>query len=461
MDARMVRFEEYVSMIAGHLGHADRVGPFRGYCAGLMLPGGRKSVEPMAARVAPSEVRSAHQRLHHFVADAPWSDAAVLGAVRDHVLAAAGKRSGVPEVLIVDDTGFPKQGVHSVGVARQYCGQLGKQDNCQVAVSVSLANEHYSVPVGYRLYLPKDWSADPARRQQAKVPEDIVFATKPQIAMQLIDEAIVAGVMSGIVVADAGYGVDTAFRDQLTARELRYAVGITSAVKVWPEGTAPLPPAPWSGQGRKPVRPRRDAQHQPVSVKALAQALKPSQWKKVTWREGTNQALTSRFAAVRVRCAQTAPGGGLRPLEWLLIEWPKGDAEPLKYFLSTLPAATPLKELVRVAKLRWRIERDYQELKQEFGLDHFEGRSWRGFHHHATLSIAAYGFLLAERFALPKKTLDDPLLGPIPALPADFRPRGSPAAPASRARLDRDSAPRTGSGADRTAGALPVLRQTS
>jgi SRSO17 transposase len=461
MDARMERFETYVTMIAGQLGHADRVAPFRGYCAGLMLPGKRKSVEPMAARVAPTEVRSAHQRLHHFVADAAWSDAAVLGAVRDHVLKVAVKRAGTPEVLIIDDTGFPKQGAHSVGVARQYCGQLGKQDNCQVAVSLSLANEHYSVPVGYQLYLPKDWSVDQERRKKAKVPEDIEFATKPVIALGLIDKTIAAGVAPAMAVADAGYGVDTAFRDQLTARQIQYAVGITSVVKVWPEGTAPLPPAPWSGQGRMPTRPRRDAQHQPVSVKALAFALTPRQWKNVTWREGANRALSSRFAAVRVRCAQPAPEGGLRPQEWLLIEWPKGDAEPLKYFLSTLPATMPIKELVRVAKLRWRIERDYQELKQEFGLDHFEGRSWRGFHHHATLSIAAYGFLLAERLALPKKTVQDPLLGPIPALPADFRPRGSPATPAPRTRFNSNSAPRTRRSADRKAATLPLLRETS
>ena len=461
MDARMQRFEEYVTMIAGQLGHADRVAPFRGYCAGLMLPGKRKSVEPMAARVAPTEVRSAHQRLHHFVADAAWSDNAVLGAVRDHVLKAASKRAGTPEVLIIDDTGFPKQGRHSVGVARQYCGQLGKQDNCQVAVSLSLANEIFSVPVGYRLYLPKDWSTDPGRRAKAKVPEDIEFATKPVIALGLIDDTMAAGVAPAIVVADAGYGIDTAFRDQLSARQLQYVVGVTSVVSVWREGEAPLAPAPWSGQGRKPKLLRRDAQHRPVSVKALAMTLRPRQWKNITWREGTNHALTSRFAAVRVRCAhQDYWRSELRPQEWLLIEWRKGDAEPLKYFLSTLPATTPIQELVRVAKLRWRIERDYQELKQEFGLDHFEGRSWRGFHHHATLSIAAYGFLLAERLALPKKTLQDPLLGPIPALPADFRPRGSPAAPASRSRLDRNPAPRTRRGADRSTAALPVLWET-
>ena len=461
MDARMQRFEQYVTLIAGHLGHADRVGPFRGYCAGLMLPGERKSVEPMAARVAPSEARSAHQRLHHFVADAPWSDAAVLGAVRTHVLEAAAKRAGGPQVLIIDDTGMPKQGKHSVGVARQYCGQLGKQDNCQVAVSLSLANEHYSVPVGYRLYLPKDWSVEMERRAKAKVPEDVEFATKPAIALDLIDQAMAAGVPAQIVLADAGYGIDTAFRDQLSARKLQYAVGITSAVKVWPEGTAPLPPPPWSGQGRRPKLLRRDAQHKPVSVKALALALDPRQWKTVTWREGTNQALSSRFAAARVRCAHRDYWSGeLRAQEWLLIEWPGDEAEPIKYFLSTLAADTPIQELVRLAKLRWRIERDYQELKQEFGLDHFEGRGWRGFHHHATLCIAAYGFLLAERLAHPKKTPQHPLLGQIPALPADFRPRGSPATPAPRPRFDRNHAPGARRRPDRTTAALPMLRET-
>lgn len=462
MDTKMERFEEYVTMIAGRLGHADRVGPFRGYCAGLMLPGERKSVEPMAARVAPTEVRSAHQRLHHFVADAPWSDAEVLGAVRDHVLKAAAKGAAVPEVLIVDDTGFPKKGRHSVGVARQYCGQLGKQENCQVAVSLSLANEHYSVPVGYRLYLPKEWSADRKRREQAKVPEDIEFATKPKIALRLIDEAIEAGSAPQIVVADAGYGIDTAFRDQLTKRKLQYVVGVTKVVSVWPKGKAPLPPTPWSGQGRKPKLLRRDAQHKPVSVKALAVALDPRQWKMVTWRQGTNQALKSRFAAVRVRCAyRDYWSSELRPEQWLLIEWPKNEAEPIKYFLSTLPADTPIQELVRVAKLRWRIERDYQELKQEFGLDHFEGRSWRGFHHHATLCIAAYGFLLAQRLASPKKTVRHPILGEIPALPEDFRPRGSPATPAPRPGFDRNTAPRARSRSDRTTAPLSLLWKTN
>jgi SRSO17 transposase len=434
MDARAQRFEDYVSLIAGELGHADRVGPFRGYCTGLLLPVARKSVEPMAAHLSPANVRSEHQRLHHFVADAAWSDEAVLAAVRAQVLERVGKRAGAPEALIVDDTGFPKQGRHSVGVARQYCGQLGKQDNCQVAVSLSLANEHYSVPVAYRMYLPKDWAEDARRRKQAKVPEAVKFATKPAIALALIEQAREAGDLPQVVVVDAGYGVNTAFRDRLTKMGFVYVVGITGAVSVWPEGRAPLSPKRYSGQGRKPKLLRRDETHQPLSAKALARQLPARCFRTVSWREGTNQRLSSRFAAVRVRCAHRDHWRTeARPEQWLLIEWPKGEPEPTEYFLSTLPADTPIRELVRVAKLRWRIERDYQELKQELGLGHFEGRSWRGFHHHATLCIAAYGFLLAERLAGPKKTLPHPLLGEIPALPKRFRPRGAPAPPAPRA----------------------------
>jgi len=452
-------FERYVSLIAQQLGHADRVEPFRGYCTGLLLPVQRKSVEPMAAHLAPTRVRSEHQRLHHFVADAAWSDAAVLAAVRDYVLEQVVPRGGEPEALLLDDTGFPKQGTHSVGVARQYCGQLGKQDNCQVAVSVSLANEQYSLPVAYRLYLPKEWAEDPVRRAAAKIPETVAFATKPALALQLLQQLQSVAGLPKVVVVDAGYGVDTAFRQKLTALGFSYVVGITGAVSVWPEGQAPLPPKPWSGRGRKTKLLRRDAQHQPLSVKALAQQLSPRRWHMVTWREGSNEALSSRFAAVRVRCGHRDYWRAEQhPEQWLLIEWPRGEAEPTKYFLSTLPAATALKELVRVAKLRWRIERDYQELKQELGLGHFEGRSWRGFHHHATLCIAAYAFLLAQRIAAPKKTLPHPLFGQVPALPEGFRPRGSPAPPAPRSRLDHDAAPGTRRRTHRRTRSVPVLR---
>jgi SRSO17 transposase len=459
MGTATERFEDYVSLIAQQLGHADRVDPFRGYCTGLLLPVQRKSVEPMAAHLAPTRVRSEHQRLHHFVADAAWSDAAVLAAVRDYVLDEVVPRAGKPEALLIDDTGFPKQGMHSVGVARQYCGQLGKQDNCQVAVSVSLANEHYSLPVAYRLYLPKEWAEDPARRAAAKVPDTVAFTTKPALALQLLEQLKTVAGLPNVVVVDAGYGVDTAFRQKLTALGFSYVVGITGAISVWPEGQAPLPPKPWSGRGRKTKLLRRDAQHQPLSVKALALQLSPRRFHTVTWREGTNNALSSRFAAVRVRCGHRDYWRAEQhPEQWLLIEWPSGEAAPTKYFLSTLSAATPIKELVRVAKLRWRIERDYQELKQELGLGHFEGRSWRGFHHHATLCIAAYAFLLSQRLAAPKKTLSHPIFGQVPTLPEGFRPRGSPAPTAPRSRLDHDAAPGTRRRAHRRTRSVPVLR---
>jgi SRSO17 transposase len=295
----MGRFEEYVSLIAQQLGHADRVEPFRGYCTGLLLPVQRKSVEPMAAHLAPARVSSEHQRLHHFVADAAWSDDAVFAAVRDYVLERVVPRAGSPEALLIDDTGFPKQGRHSVGVARQYCGQLGKQDNCQVAVSISLANEAFSLPVAYRLYLPQEWAEDAARRRTAKVPQTVQFTTKPMLALQALEQLRAsAAALPELVVADAGYGINTSFRERLTELGFAYVVGITGALSLWPEGRAPLPPKAWSGRGRKPKLLQRDAQHKPLPAKALAMQLPARRFRTVTWREGTNATLSSRFAAL-------------------------------------------------------------------------------------------------------------------------------------------------------------------
>lgn len=253
MGSTTDRFEEFVSLIAQQLGHADRVEPFRDYCTGLLLPVRRKSIEPMAAHLAPQRVCSEHQRLHHFVADAAWSDDVVLAAVRGYVLERLVRRVGVAEALLLDDTGFPKQGSHSVGVARQYCGQLGKQDNCQVAVSLSLANEAFSLPIAYRLYLPQEWAEDAGRRRQGKVPEAVQFATKPALALRLLEQLPAGTAWPEIVVADAGYGVDTSFRERLSALGFTYVVGITGALSMWPEGQAPLPPKPWSGRGRIPT----------------------------------------------------------------------------------------------------------------------------------------------------------------------------------------------------------------
>jgi SRSO17 transposase len=395
------RFACYVDALAAVLGRKDRAGPLEDYCTGLLMPGERKSVEPMAAVVAPAHVSAKHQSLLHLVGRAAWSDEAVLVKVRELVLPAI-EAQGKIKAWIVDDTGFAKKGVHSVGVARQYCGRLGKTDNCQIAVTLSIANHAASLPIAYRLYLPEDWAADEARRKKAHVPDDVVFKTKPGIALDQIKAALAAGVAPGVLLADAGYGVDGAFRSGVTASGLTYVVGVQSTLSVWRPDTEPLPPKPWSGQGRPPSRIRRDGEHAPISVKRLAMGLPEGAWRITPWREGSKETLSSRFAAVRIRPAsrdwkRSTP----HSLEWLLIEWPEGEREPTKYWLSTLSEDTPIEVLVDTAKLRWRIERDYEELKSELGLAHFEGRSWRGFHHHATLCIAAFGFLIRERAAIP------------------------------------------------------------
>jgi SRSO17 transposase len=400
--------------------------PLKMYCAGLLLPGERKSVEPMAARLAPDNVRRMHQSLHHVVADAPWSDEAVLAEVRSYALRAM-RQKGPVQAWIVDDTGFPKKGRHSVGVVRQYCGQVGKQENCRVAVSLSVSTNQTSLPIAWRLYLPHEWADDQARRQQAGVPEEIQFETKPAIALQQIRRAVEQGVPQAPVLADAGYGTDTQFREAIAELGLRYVVGIMSSLSVWKPGEAPLPKAEWKGMGRPSKLLRRDSGHKPIAVKELAHSRPASAWKTVTWRQGTKQSLRSRFAALRIRPAhrdywRSQP----HPEEWLLIEWPRGEAEPTKYWLSTLPADTRLGDLVRLAKQRWIIERDYQELKQELGLGHFEGRGWRGFHHHAILCIAAYGFLVAERSRFSPSARAGKLRLPTPKFPLDFKPRGSP-----------------------------------
>ena len=425
------RFAAYMQGLAKAAGHADRETPLKNYCAGLLLPGERKSVEPMAARLAPDNIQRMHQSLHHVVADAPWSDEEMLRQVRSSVLPSMRERGKIV-CWIVDDTGFPKKGSHSVGVARQYCGQVGKQDNCRVAVSLSVATWSASLPIAFRLYLPESWTENKKKRKEGGIPEEIQFQTKPQIALAQIKKAVEEDVTRGVVVADAGYGVDGRFRAGITELGLEYAVGVQSSLTVWAPGTEPLAPAPRKQMGRPPSLLRRDKDHQPVSAKQLASDLPAKEWKTVNWRQGTEQNLRSRFAAVRVRPAhrdnwQSEPHAA----EWLLIEWPKGEAEPAKYWLSTLPANTKLKDLVAIAKQRWIIERDYQELKQELGLGHYEGRGWRGFHHHATLCIASYGFLVAERSLFSPSARAGQLGLRAAPLPAHFQPRG--AARSSRA----------------------------
>src|SRR6201981_3805603 len=296
------RLAAYLDAIAGVLGHAGRVAAAQAYCTGLLLPGERKSSEPMAARLDPTHVQAKHQSLHHVVAQADWDDAAVLATVRAQVLPAI-ERHGPVLYWIVDDTSFPKQGTHSVGVARQYCGQLGKQDNCQVAVSLSLANRHASLPVAYRLYLPEAWTSDAARRKKAGVPADLTFKTKPEIALEQIRAACAAGLPRGVILMDAGYGPHSDLRTAITELGLTYVAGVLSQTTVWAPGTGPLPPKKWTpGHGRPTKRLRRDAAHRPVKVKEFAVNLPAKAWRTVTWREGTNAPLRSRFARLRAHC---------------------------------------------------------------------------------------------------------------------------------------------------------------
>jgi SRSO17 transposase len=411
--------------LAQAAGHADRAVPLRNYCTGLLLDGDRKSVEPMAARIAPDHVQRMHESLHHFIAQSPWSDADMLRQVRNYVLPAM-QKNGAVTAWIVDETGFVKKGTHSVGVARQYCGRVGKKENCQVAVSLSVATASASLPIAWRLYLPEGWADDAERRQEAGVPQEVQFQTKPQMALAQIRQAVEDKVATGVVLADEVYGSNREFRAGLEELGLDYSLAVRSNTTVWALERQPLPPKPWRGIGPRPTRMRRDQTHQPITVKQLAEELPEKAWRETAWREGSKKTMRSRFAALRVRPAYGDDRkGGLQPEQWLLMEWPAGAAEPSGYWLARLPAKLSLKGLVGISKHRWVIERDYEELKGELGLAHYEGRNWRGFHHHATLCIAAYGFLMAERSRFSPSAHVGHLGICIPSLPPHFRPRGA------------------------------------
>jgi SRSO17 transposase len=411
------RFRHYVDGLVSVIGHADRAGPLRDYCTGLVMPVARKSVEPMAAITAPGRTAAQHQSLLHFIGQGGWSDEAVLAKVREMVLPQI-ERHGPIRAWIIDDTSFPKKGRHSVGVARQYCGQLGKQANCQVAVSLSIANDAASLPVAYRLYLTKDWAEDAARRSKVGVPEQIDFKTKPEIALEHIRWACEAGLPGEMALMDAGYGHDSKLRDGITELGKVYVAGIQPQTLVCPPDKRP------GGASKKGHRRAPDA----ISAKEVALRLPAKAWRTIEWREGTNDRLSSRFARVRVRVAPIRERSEVPAKEWLLIEWPEGEKEPTKYWLSTLPRSISFRNLVDAAKLRWRVERDYEELKQEVGLGHFEGRGWLGFHHHATMCIAAYGFLISERETIPPSRPRSAGLFPELVVSHSYRPRGSPVA---------------------------------
>jgi SRSO17 transposase len=389
----------FLDAMTDGMGRPERRRAMELYLTGLLLDGERKTAVSMARRLVDdeAEVEAVRQRLQQCVTISSWADAELRRR-----LAQQFERHIKPEAYIVDDTGFPKKGEHSVGVARQYSGTLGRVDNCQIATSLHVARDDSSGCIGMQLYLPEEWASDIGRRESAGVPEDVVFRRKWEIALDLLDEALEGGLPERPVIADSGYGDSTEFRDGLTERGCRYLVGISSKRLAWPPGSEPRKPRRKRGQAGRPPTRHRDGNIEPVSIAELAQDLKHRSY---TCPDGKGGSKSGYFAFARVRLAEKRTKG--RPPSepvWLIVEWRPGNDE-LKFYVSDLPASTPRKQLVRFVKLRWRVERDYQELKGQVGLDHFEGRTWRGFHHHATLCAVAHGFLAIQRRLFPPEQL--------------------------------------------------------
>lgn len=378
------------------MGRKDRGRHAEEYIRGLLMDGDRKSIEPMASRLPDGDV----QALQQFVNQSPWPSGAVRASLARKV-----EKEFVPEAYwLIDEVSFPKQGKHSVGVTRQYCGALGKTANCQVAVSLDLGTEESSTPLNWALYLPKPWVEDPVRRKKAGIPEDVVFKTKTELALDLIDEVRGWGLKGRLVLADSAYGDAYEFRQGLRRRELDYVVQVSGDLTAWTQD-----PHPEKSLIRQNGKPRKRLYREDLppsrSLVQIAKALPSKCWKPITWREGTKGPLSSRFARVLVWMANGLVQGRTMqvPREELLIEWPDGDKEPWKFWLSSLPFhRTPFRGLVRKAKGRFRIEQDYEEMKGELGLDHFEGRSWQGWHHHVTLVTMAYAFLMLEKMGNKK-----------------------------------------------------------
>ncbi len=403
-DAAMERrFQEYVEDLGAVVGNDARRRGLSDYMTGLLLPGERKSMEPIAERLESGNVSRRHQAIQHFVSEASWKDGPVRERVLGWVVPVMQKRGAI-EHWIVDDTTLLKSGQHSVGVAIQYSGLVGTTANCQSLVSLSLATEAASMPVACDLYLPEEWACDRKRRLHAGVPPHLTFRTKIEMAIDQIRHAVAAGLPRGIVLADAAYGGARSFRDALRDLALSYALGIESNTTVVPV----IAPGHAAASDRS-VKVQAGA----VRVDVLAGEWEPRDWRTVSWREGSAGQLSGRFAARRVQVAPTRHRDHLDAEEWLIVQ----DAEApgdRRFWLSSLPADTPIEDLVRHVKGRYRVEQDYRELKQEVGLAKFEGRGWRGFNHHVTLCLAAYGFLVSERSLFP------------PQQPAQANPDGAP-----------------------------------
>jgi SRSO17 transposase len=391
------RLEAFADDLFVSLARTDQRARGRCYLRGLLLDGRRKSIEPMAARLG--EVH--YQALHHFIAVSPWDWRPVRRRLAEVMTAALG-----PTAWVVDDTGFPKDGSCSVGVKRQYSGTLGKTANCQLGVSVNAVTEHASCPLDWRLFVPESWdeATMAARRAACHLPEEVHHRPKWQLVLDMLDELAGWGLRPPVLLADCGYGDVGEFRGGLDARQIGYVVEVRADTSAYPKHVHPTTPA-YTGKGR---RPSLRYHHQRCSLKELALQAGQRACVDLIWRRGSKGLQRGRFLALRVRPAGVTPRRKARQdgtellVRWLLVEWPTGNAAPVKYWLSNLPERAPIVELVRLARLRWRVEQDYRECKGGLGLDHFEGRGWPGWHHHVTLVSVAHGFLTLERLRSPK-----------------------------------------------------------
>lgn len=367
--------------IGQHLARREQKESFAMYARGIVGDGERKSVEPIAARATgdAAACERVQARLLNFLRESPWDDHCVRREAARYVIGALQEQEPVT-TWIIDDTGFPKQGRYSVGVQRQYSGTLGKVGNCQIGVSLTVATRHEHVPIDFALYMPESWTEDPFRRSKARVPADLTFKSKPDLAIDLITRALEDEVPGEIVLADAGFGNSSDFRNTVRIFGLDLGVAIQGSTKVW-------------------LLDERDrARGAPVAAQDLGIQLGRRAFRKLTWREGTAAKMSSRFMFRRVKVAHDdgTDAGDCEPL-WLLMEWSDADAKPTKCILTTLLRRMSKKEIVRIVKERWRTERAYEELKGELGLDHFEGRSFPGWHHHVSVVLCCYAFLVSER----------------------------------------------------------------
>jgi len=384
-----VRMEAFVAQVAGAaMNHPVQRANAEVYVRGLLAAGARKSLEPLVERL---DGEGDYQSLQQFLADSPWGSGRLMQAVAERVASVVGA-----EAWVLDDTGFPKDGKHSPGVKRQYSGTLGKIGNCQIGVSLHAVSERATLPLGWALYLPEDWCADPQRRRKAKIPEDVVFQTKPQLGVGLVTQAAGWAIDRAPVLGDAAYGENTHLRSELDSGGIEYVLSINPDTTIFAPGAVFAVPDRKPGPGRNPAAHRSDSV--PVSVGEYAKTLTDTDFQTVVFRGRGKSRVSSRFAFTRITAAHPVTRDRVAPREeWLIIEWPEGDDAPSDYWISNLSARTKPQRLARLARLRWMIELDYRQLKGELGLDHYEGRSYLGWYHHTALVTTSHAFLTLER----------------------------------------------------------------